>query len=353
MDDLVSLNRLLSNGMITKDEYEMISKRFVETTSEYEKTWGNVLNDFYDWCIERYSMTTAKGYKTCLYKFVLYMTKEVDNTNALIQKFKPYTFRMVNGFINKLVNDGIGSQAISKTKYAIMVLGKYLSNKGIEVPDISSIKISINDSVNKTTIALIQDEIIGIANIGDLRAKVCIMLCYEGALKRIELSNLKVSDFNFEKNQLFVRNNGSEIDRVCILSNGTVSVVKEYIDELYYNIGRWNNSRISKGKEPREDFGYIFQSVKMVIPSYALLQNMLKENAKNYYMSIGLTDDELLAKASKVTFESIRNSRKVYLLAQGIPINNVMQMCGDKNYMSTYRFMKLVPLLYPEKVKIK
>lgn len=353
MDNLVSLKQLLKDGIIAKDEYNVISKRFIKSNVDYEETWGDIINNFYDWCIGKYSITTAKGYKTCLYKFVLYMTKELDNATAMEHKFKPYTFKMVNGFLNKLSSDGIGSQAISKTKYAIMVLGKYLSNKGIEVPDISSIKISINDSVNKTTISLIQDEIIGIANIGDLRAKVCIMLCYEGALKRIELSNLKVSDFNFEKNQLFVRNNGSEIDRVCILSNGTVSVVKEYIDELYYNIGRWNNSRISKGKEPREDFGYIFQSVKMVVPSYALLQNMLKENAKNYYMSIGLTDDELLAKASKVTFESIRNSRKVYLLAQGIPINNVMQMCGDKNYMSTYRFMKLVPLLYPEKVKIK
>lgn len=353
MDNLVSLKQLLKDGIITKDEYNVISKRFIKSNVDYEETWGDIINNFYDWCIGKYSITTAKGYKTCLYKFVLYMTKELNNATAMEHKFKPYTFKMVNGFLNKLSSDGIGSQAISKTKYAIMVLGNYLLTKGVDIPDISSIKISIKDSVNKTTIALIQDEIIGIANIGDLRAKVCIMLCYEGALKRIELSNLKVSDFNFEKNQLFVRNNGSEIDRVCILSNRTVSVVKEYIDELYYNIGKWNNSRISKGKEPREDFGYIFQSVKMVVPSYALLQNMLKENAKNYYMSIGLTDDELLAKASKVTFESIRNSRKVYLLAQGIPINNVMQMCGDKNYMSTYRFMKLVPLLYPEKVKIK
>lgn len=353
MDNLVSLKQLLKDGVITKDEYNVISKRFIKSNVDYEETWGDIINNFYDWCIGKYSITTAKGYKTCLYKFVLYMTKELDNATAMEHKFKPYTFKMVNGFLNKLSSDGIGSQTISKTKYAIMVLGNYLLTKGVDIPDISSIKISIKDSVNNTTVALLHNEIIGIANCGDLRSKVCIMLCYEGALKRIELSNIKVADFNFDKNQLFVHDKDGVLDRVCILSDDTIVAAKEYIDELYSNINRWNKSRVSKGKEPREDFGYIFQSVKMVVPSYALLQNMLKENVKNYYMSLGLTDAELLVKLSKVTFESIRNSRKVYLLSQGVSINNVMQLCGDRNYMSTYRFVKLVPMLYPEKVKIK
>lgn len=353
MSDLDKLKELLNSGIITKDEYEAIEKRFNSYNSNYEETWNDILNGFYEWCNGKYSITTAKGYKICLYKFALYLTKEHDNQSALEQKFKPYTFRSVNGFINKMQEDGFGNQAISKTKYAIMVLGTYLSTKGIETPDVSKIKISIKESVNNTTFAFLQDEIIEIANMGDLRSKVCIMLCYEGALKRIELSNIKVSDFDFNKSQLFIRGKNDNIDRVCILTGKTICAVKEYIDELYSNIERWNLSRTSKNKEPREDFGYIFQSVKMVVPSYSLLQTMLKENVTNYYLKKGLTEKELSHKISCVTFESIRNSRKVYLLSKGLTVNDVMQMCGDKNYMSTYRFVKLVPMLYPETINVR
>lgn len=353
MNNLENLKGLLESGVITQNEYDVIKERFNVSQGDYEHTWQDILDNFYEWCIDKYSVSTAKGYKTCLYKFALYLTKESDNQAAFEHKFKPYTFRSVNSFINKMQEDGFGSQAISKTKYAIMVLGAYLTTKDIEAPDVSNIKISIKESVNNTTVALLNDEIIDIANSGDLRSKVCIMLCYEGALKRIELSNIKISDFNFDKNQLFIRDKNDNIDRVCILSDNTISAVKEYIDELYSNIERWNLSRTSKNKELREDFGYIFQSVKMVVPSYSLLQTMLKENVTNYYLKKELTEKELSHKISCVTFESIRNSRKVYLLSKGLTVNDVMQMCGDKNYMSTYRFVKLVPMLYPETINVR
>lgn len=352
MDNLENLRGLLENGIITKGEYELIKKRFNMSQNEYNHTWQDILDDFYEWCTGKYSISTAKGYKTCLYKFVVYVTKEDDNKSALACDFKPYTFRTVNSFVSKLQEDGIGNQAISKTKYALIVLGNYLETKGIKTPDISSIKISITNEVNTTTVVLHEDEIKEIAHVSDLRSEVCILLCYEGALKRIELVNLKVSDFDFKKNQMFIRDSKDKIDRVCILSGLTMKLVKGYIEELYYNIDKWNNSRISKGKEPREDFGYIFQSVKMTVPSYALLQTMVKENAKNYYLKQGLDEEKYLEKVSNVTFESIRNSRKVYLLSRGIDIKDVMQICGDRNYMSTYRFIKLVPLLYPETINV-
>ena len=93
---------------------------------------------------------------------------------------------------------------------------------------------------------------------------------------------------------------------------------------------------------------HIFQSVKMVVPSYSLLQVMVKTNAEAYYGSICSDSDEIKEKVKLVTFETIRNSRKVYLLSQGVSTQEVMRLSGDKNYMSTHRFSKLVPLLYPE-----
>ena len=75
---------------------------------------------------------------------------------------------------------------------------------------------------------------------------------------------------------------------------------------------------------------------------------MVKTNAETYYKANCTDLTEVKEKVKLVTFETIRNSRKVYLLSQGVSTQDVMQLSGDKNYMSTHRFSKLVPLLYPE-----
>lgn len=351
MDNLVNLKELLDNGIITKEEYEYLISRISKKDGSYEETWNDVLDEFYDWCIKDYSIITAKGYRICLYKFILYITKVDNNDEALKRKFETFNFRTVNNFLKSLQDNSYSNQTISKTKYAIILLCKFLKQKEIDCPDVSKIKVSIKDDVNNTTIALSHDEINRIASVGDLRNKVCILLAYEGALRRIELSKVKVGDFDFHKNQLYVYKDDGSLDRVCILSQATIDVTKEYISELYDDIEKWNRNRIAKGKEPREDFGYIFQSIKMIVPSYALLHTMLKENAYKYYKSQGV--DDIDDKVSNVTFEILRNSRKVYLLSKGISINDVMQLCGDSNYMSTYRFVKLVPIIYPNSVVVE
>lgn len=351
MDNIDNLLKLLECGVITKEEYLVLLDRITKANGEYNYTWKDTIDEYYSWCIDNYSLTTAKGYKTCLYKFIMYLTKKDTNKQALNVKFSEFNFSVVNNFLRKMEEDNFSAQTISKTRYAIIVLCKFLANKGIEVPDVSKIKISINKEVNNTTIALRSDEIINIANSTDLRSKVCILLAYECALRRVELSRLKTTNFNFEKNQLYIYSDKEEIDRVCILTKETNDLVKNYIEQLYYNINEWNDSRCLRGKEPRDDYGYIFQSIKMVKPSYGMLHSMLKNSATNYYKANGVSN--IRECVGKITFENIRNSRKVYLLSEGYSVNDVMQLCGDKNYMSTYRFNKLVPILYPEKVRIK
>lgn len=73
MDNLESLKELLVNGVITEDEYLGLAKRVEKKNGTYNYTWGDVLEGFYDWCCGQYSNTTAKGYKICLYKFILYV----------------------------------------------------------------------------------------------------------------------------------------------------------------------------------------------------------------------------------------------------------------------------------------
>lgn len=349
MPNIESVNKLLESGVITKDEYDIIIGRLKQNRHETKLTWKEVINGFYEWALGNYSLITAKGYRTCLYKFMLHLTKKDNNKDAYKEVFETYSFTDVNNLINKMITDNFSKQSINKTKYAIIVFGNYISTLGLEAPDISSIKISITGETHNVKTVLHKDEVLKIAKMGELRNKVCVLLCYEGCLKRMELCEIKVQDFDFDKKQLVIYKD-NKLERVCVLSDYTISTVKTYIDELYNNIKSWNDARIKNGRPVREDFGYIFQSIKMVKPSYSILQVMLKSNVLAYYKSMGQSATEANESSKNITFETIRNSRKVYLLSKGYSVNEVMQMCGDNNYMSTHRFSKFVGLLYPERV---
>lgn len=102
MYNLENLKELLDSGVITNEEYGNILKRISVANNTYDETWGDVLNGFYDWCINKYAKVTAKGYKTCLYKFVNWVTKENDNEKSFRHKFKIYSFMDVNNLFNDM-----------------------------------------------------------------------------------------------------------------------------------------------------------------------------------------------------------------------------------------------------------
>lgn len=342
---------MLDNNIITQDEYNVIYNRMKPIKSISDYLWSDIVDGYSDWCNDKYTIVTAKGYRTCIMKFISYITKVEDKKEALNVKFKPYTFQSVNRFIGILCSDGLQKQTINKIKYSMIVLSDYLNSIGIEAPDITSITIHDDISVNNIIPLIREDEIYEVAETSDLRSKICILLCYEGALKRQELSKVRFEDFDYNNNQLVVYNEDGKFERVCLLSDKTIELVKEYKGVLYEDIEKWNKSRIRKGKELREDYGFIFQNIKTTTPSYSMMQTLFKNSSKEYYTSKGYEGDVLKNKISNFTFETLRNSRRLYLLAHGNTVNQVMNIIGDKNYMTTYRFQKYVPIFYPELFK--
>lgn len=339
------LKSMLDSKIITKEEYDVILKRITPQKSISDYTWEDIIDGCYDWCQDKYTITTIKGYRICIMKFVMYITETDNYEEAFKKKFKVYTFQDVNKFIDWMNNERLSNQTISKIKYAMIVLGNYLKTLDIDVVDVSAIKTPINPSSTISNVALREEEIYDVASSAGLKAQVMVLLNYECGLKRQELTKVKVQDFNFEKKQLFVYQDNGNIDRICILNAQTVTLITEYIKELYQDIAEWNGSRQRGGRDVREDFGYIFQTIKSAIPSPSVLQTMLKKAAKNYYCT-KYSDEELANKIADFTFETIRNSKRVNLLANGKTVQQVMNIVGDRNYMSTHKFERFVPLLY-------
>ena len=348
MNERQKLESLLQDGIITKDEYTVFINRLEKPKDVKDYTWQDIVDGYYGYCNDKYTTTTAKGYRTCIMKYVMYATKETVYEEALSQPFHMFTFQGMNKFIGWLYQEGLGKMTINKIKYSMIVLCDYLNSIDIKAPDISSITVPDETSVKQHVPIIKQDEIYDIASSADLRSRICILLCYEGALKRQELCRVRFEDFNNKHKQLFIYDEDGKFQRSAIISDDLLKMVKEYKRELYADVDKWNKSRIKKGKEIREDFGYIFQNIKATVPSYPMLQTLLKTAAKNYYTTKGLTGDELKQSIDSFTFETLRNSRRLYLLAQGNTVQEVMNIIGDKNYMTTYRFQKYVPVVYPE-----
>lgn len=348
-DKLQELKILLQQGIITKDEYEKIELRLRKPRDITEYTWNDIIVGYYNYCNDKYTQTTSKGYKTCIMKYIMYITGLNDYEEALKQPFKVFTFQNINKFVSWMYEDGLGKQTINKIKYALIVLCDYLNTIGIDTPDITPITIPEETSVKQHVPVIREDEIFDIANHTDLRSRICIRLCYEGALKRQELTRVRFEDLAHRNNQLFIYDDDGRFTRSAVLSNELIAMIKEYKRELYSDVDKWNKSRLKKGKELREDYGYIFQNIKATVPSYPMLQTLLKNAAKRYYENNkNLTDEEKTEKINAFTFETLRNSRRLNLLAKGNTVQEVMDIIGDKNYMTTYRFKKYVPVVYPD-----
>lgn len=347
MIDIKNIKEMLDSKIITKEEYDVIVSRIQAPKTVDNYTWSDIVDGYYDYCCQKYTIITAKGYRTCIMKFVMYYLNNNDYDYILKQKFDVFTFQRVNTFISWMTSEGLSSHTIKKIKYAMIVLCDYLKSIGIDAPDITNINIAEDKLDNDNVQLLTKDEIYDIAEGADIRAKICILLCYEGAIKRQEIFKVRFQDFDYEKCQLNIYADDNFI-RVCILNKQIIELVKTYKDMLYEDIEKWNKSRIKKGREIREDFGYIFQNIKTTTPSYPMLQTLLKNTAKKYYTEKGFDDKIIKSKVSNFTFETLRNSKRLYLLAQGYTVNQVMNIVGDKNYMSTCRFQKYVPMFYPD-----
>lgn len=83
------------------------------------------------------------------------------------------------------------------------------------------------------------------------------------------------------------------------------------------------------------------------------MQTLIKNAAKNYYKNAETDKKTVADKVSNFTFEALRNSKRLYLLSKGYTVNQVMNIIGDKNYMSTCRFQRYIPVYYPDSYSAK
>ena len=153
----------------------------------------------------------------------------------------------------------------------------------------------------KLPVVLSKEEISQLFNvIKNLKHKALLALLYSAGLRVSELINLKIEDFEFNKNYGWVRKGKGNKDRYTILSDNVIQEIGNYL----------------KARKNRSN--YLFETSKSHVTS-ATIQAVLK-NAKKK------------AKITKaVTPHVLRHSFATHLIESGNSVNEIQSLLGHRS----------------------
>lgn len=152
-----------------------------------------------------------------------------------------------------------------------------------------------------------------------LKQRVVLTLIYSAGLRGQEVVNLKISDIDFERKTIHIRQSKYKKDRIVPLADSMAFGLKKYLKAENPHIWLFN------GKEP--DGRYSVRGLSWVI----------RENLKK----TSITKD--------VNLHSLRHSYATHLLEQGLNIVTVKELLGHADITTTMIYLHVAqcPLIKP------
>lgn len=240
----------------------------------------------------RYSKNTIQNYTSLFGKFLAYFegTPAHELTDADIAKFQNYLVS------TKGISISTQNQYINAIKfYFEKVLGRDKQYYQIYRP-IKEFKLPKVLSEKEVTAIL--------SNVTNLKHKAMLLLVYSAGLRAGELVNLRISDIDSEQMRVFVRGGKGKKDRVTILSEKALEVLRVYFKKY------WPKKFLFEGQKGGP---YSDSSLRRVF-SLALRQ-------------AGIT--------KKVTLHSLRHSFATHLLESGADLRYIQELLGHNSSKTT------------------
>ncbi len=148
------------------------------------------------------------------------------------------------------------------------------------------------------------------ATILNVKHKLSLGLMYSSGLRVSELVNVKVNDFDFENRILKVRSGKGSKDRITIISDKIIDILKKYIRNKKENDYLFESNRGGRMKE---------RSVQKVF-KVSLKKSTLKRN---------------------VSCHSLRHSFATHLLESGTDIRYIQELLGHARLETTQVYTKV------------
>jgi integrase/recombinase XerD len=150
-----------------------------------------------------------------------------------------------------------------------------------------------------------------INSISNIKHKSIVALMYSAALRVSEAINLKIKDIDSKNNKINIKNSKGKIDRVVMLDDSILKLLREY----------WGQYRTNE---------YIFEGARGSKYSTTSVQNIVKRAVKN----IGIH--------KKISSHSLRHSCLTQLIKNGVDLRTVQKIAGHKNINTTAGYIKII-----------
>lgn len=240
----------------------------------------------------RYSESTMKTYRSMFEEFInYYHTYDIDHIDEkMIIAFLRYLV------IERKVSTSYQNQSINAIKFFYeRILGGQRKIYLVERPRREK---TLPEVLSEKEIAEV------IATVSNIKHKAIIMLIYSSGLRLGELVNIKLTDVDSERMQLFVRQSKGRKDRYTSLSRKILPVLRQYYMEY----------------KPKE---WLFEGTKGGQYSTSSVQMLVKEAYKNAGIK------------KKATTHTLRHSFATHLLENGTDLRYIQSLLGHGSSKTT------------------
>jgi site-specific recombinase XerD len=149
-----------------------------------------------------------------------------------------------------------------------------------------------------------------INSIINIKHKAIICLMYSCGLRVSEALNVKIKDIDSSNNKLIIRDGKGKIDRIVMLDNSVLNLLR-----IYWESYKTNN--------------YLFEGSKGDKYSDRSVQKILKTATK----IVGIN--------KKISTHSLRHSCFTQLIKNGVDLRTVQKIAGHKNINTTANYIKI------------
>jgi len=248
------------------------------------------------------STNTQDEYYTKVNQFQNFFDKPA--TELDVENIKNYLYY-------PLTEKGLSSGSVNTYNSGL----RFLYNVTLDIP-INLNKIPRHRKKRKFPDILTRDEVAALFNACDnLRDKCMLMTMYSAGLRLSEVANLKISDIDSKKMQIFICNGKGDKDRFAILSQINLDILREY----------WKQYRPQK---------WLFYSRNKT--GTHITPRATQDVFRKYKTIVGITKN--------VTCHSLRHSFATHLLEDGVSIFSIKQLLGHSNISTTMFYLHIMKI---------
>jgi len=288
-----------------------------------------------------YSFRTEQAYIHWIVKYIRFNNTTHPNLlgDAEVEKY-----------LNFLANEkNVAASTQNQALSALVFLYKQVLMK----PSLKLDKLKRAKKPQKLPIVLSHNEAISIIDQMRGLPYLITLLLYGSGIRVNECLRLRVQDIDLEYKQLWVRSGKGNKDRVTLLPQKSISLLKKQVDkvrllhqkDLKAGFGRAILPKALHAKYPNEHTELRWQ---YVFPSTRKAMDPRSNRTHRYHISSSYINKEIKKAVlktniiKKVSAHTFRHSFATQLLQQGYDIRTVQELLGHKNLKTTMIYTHVI-----------